>query len=67
MLPDDPVARKKAQNQASHARRLARQAEEVAAHRNSPRLTGSISRATTIRLPFGKRIEPCEVPSWLSF
>lgn len=64
MLPEDPKARKAEQNRLSHARRLARRAEEAAAQRNSPRLTANIGKAATIRLASGKRICPHEVPSW---
>lgn len=64
MLPDDPVARKQEQNRQSHARRLARQADEAAAHRTSPRLTANLTRATTIRLPSGKAL-PAKEALWL--
>jgi len=64
MLPEDPKARKAEQNRQSHARRLARQAEEVAAQRNSPRLTASIARAAVIRLPSGKAL-PAKEALWL--
>jgi hypothetical protein len=64
MLPDDPKLRKAEQNRQSHARRLARQAEEAAAHRTSPRLTANLTRATVIRLPSGKAL-PREEATWL--
>jgi hypothetical protein len=60
----DREARKKEQNRASYARRLERLAQESAAREASPRLTANPAHATTIRLQSGKRIKPCEVPSW---
>ena len=64
MLPDDPKLRKAEQNRLSHARRLARQAQEAAAQVNSPRLTGSVTRAAVIRLPSGKAL-PAKEAQWL--
>jgi hypothetical protein len=61
---DDREARKKEQNKASYARRLARLAQESAVREASPRLTANPAHATTIRLQSGKRIRTAEVKSW---
>lgn len=63
MASEDIRARKREQNRQSHARRLARLAEE-AAKPEGPRLTGNPAKAALIRLPSGKAL-PAKEASWL--